>query len=242
MPSGNTSRKNNSANAKVSMHQIFDEGAFRYVYKGNYTSGPRAGEECVAKKFKTGSVYEAHYFDTDIKTVDKAINIIEKWNQKSFIDKMVMVNTPGVWELTDGEEAGAKLLVEPFIENYEKFNSNSGWNETGIAWGRAMQALSHFSYHITGGQCLLCDLQGGSYSNGIVLTDPVIISRTQGAYGPTDLGRTGISSFFSSHRCNEYCRRAWSMPTDRTRYHEQNQGTSMIHVPTQYSRFPMSRR
>ena len=25
-----------------------------------------------------------------------------------------------------------------------------------------MDALSHFSYHYTGGECILCDLQGGS--------------------------------------------------------------------------------
>jgi hypothetical protein len=29
-----------------------------------------------------------------------------------------------------------------------------------------MQALSHFSYHKTGGQLVLCDLQGGMMSRG----------------------------------------------------------------------------
>lgn len=35
-----------------------------------------------------------------------------------------------------------------------------------------MQALSHFSYHKTGGQLVLCDLQGGvlSRGRGVVLT------------------------------------------------------------------------
>ena len=32
-----------------------------------------------------------------------------------------------------------------------------------------MQALSHYSYHITGGQFLMCDLQGGWYSDGVIL-------------------------------------------------------------------------
>jgi hypothetical protein len=31
---------------------------------------------------------------------------------------------------------------------------------------QAMQALSHFSYHKTGGQLVLCDLQGGIMSRG----------------------------------------------------------------------------
>ena len=56
-----------------------------------------------------------------------------------------------------------------------------------------MQALSHFSFQITGGQHLLCDLQGGvSDCDGAVLTDPVILSMDR-CYGVTDLGPEGIS-------------------------------------------------
>jgi hypothetical protein len=46
-------------------------------------------------------------------------------------------------------------------------------------WPRVMQALSHFSYHQSGGQHVLCDLQGGVYRDGIVLTDPAVLSRTK---------------------------------------------------------------
>jgi Alpha-kinase family len=46
------------------------------------------------------------------------------------------------------------------IENFEKFNSNSGWAPlTGNAWSNAMQALSHFSYNDSDQKVLLCDLQ-----------------------------------------------------------------------------------
>lgn len=68
-----------------------------------------------------------------------------------------------------------------------------------------MQALSHFSYHITGGNFVLCDLQGGIYQHEIVLSDPIILSRTR-EYGVTDLGPEGISSLFSQHYCNGFCR------------------------------------
>ena len=68
-----------------------------------------------------------------------------------------------------------------------------------------MQALSHNSYHISVGKYLLCDLQGGVYKDGVVLTNPVIMSRTEGAYGPTDLGPDGIKSFFANYKMNEYC-------------------------------------
>lgn len=57
--------------------------------------------------------------------------------------------------------------MEPFVETFEKFNSNTGWApHTGEHWSEAMQALSHFSYHASHGQLLLCDLQGGAYGNG----------------------------------------------------------------------------
>jgi hypothetical protein len=44
---------------------------------------------------------------------------------------------------------GTLHLVEPFIENFRKFNSNTGWvsaDDLG-AIGDALQALSHFSYN-----------------------------------------------------------------------------------------------
>ena len=96
-----------------------------------------------------------------------------------------------------------------------------------------MQALSHFTYHVSGGQFVLCDLQGGVYDKGVVLTDPVILSRTR-TYGVTDLGAKGISSFFSQHRCNEFCRGHWTKPKDTTCYLDPQQGTSMAahNVPT----------
>lgn len=139
--------------------------------------------------------------------------------------------------------AGQKVLQEPFIDDYQKFNSNSGWADNETPWPRVMQALSHFSYHASGGQFVLCDLQGGFYADGVVLTDPAVLSRNK-SFGVTDLGPTGISTFFSQHRCNEFCRADWTKPADQRRYHNVTQGTSMVgsaaHVPTHHSRRPMS--
>ena len=74
-----------------------------------------------------------------------------------------------------------------------------------------MQALSHYSYHISSGALLLCDLQGGIYADGAVLTDPVLMSQDE-RYGPTDLGRDGNVNFCSHHVCGEYCRADWTRP------------------------------
>jgi len=88
-------------------------------------------------------------------------------------------------------------MMEPLILNFEKFNSNSGWvYQSGELWGEALQALSHFSYHHSGGEKLFCDVQGGVYSNGFVLSDPVIMT-PNGRFGPADLGMAEIRSFFA---------------------------------------------
>lgn len=52
------------------------------------------------------------------------------------------------------------------------------------AWGEAMQALSHFSYHHSNAAFLLCDLQGNADETGMVLTDPAVSSADQ-RYGPS---------------------------------------------------------
>jgi hypothetical protein len=223
-----TARNNNATLASIDVDTIIGEGAFRYVAKGQYSKGQRSGQPCVSKWFKAGEVYDEVFFAKDILAVDKALDILTQWNQSRIIDSQIRLNRPEVWRFVDGEREGQRHLVEPFIENYTKFNSNTGWtNPDGSPWSDVMQAISHYSYHASGGQFLLCDLQGGLYRNGAVLSDPVIHSRSQ-AYGLTDLGDRGISSFFSNHRCNQYCNRSWTMPRDQGRYFVASQGTSMI--------------
>ncbi|KAI1491549.1 kinase-like protein [Biscogniauxia mediterranea] len=234
-------RYNNSDVCKIPIRALenpFAEGAFRWVAKGTYTEGPRAGQACVAKWFKTGAVFEADYFTLDIKAVDKALEIVNRFNELNMIDKAVKVNVPAVWMFLEGSKwAGQHGLCEPFIQNYQKFNSNTGWNDDSRAWGEVMQALSHFSYHVTGGQFVLCDLQGGVYRSKVVLSDPVILSRNRD-YGVTDLGPQGISSFFSQHACNGFCRPHWTQPANPQRFYRPVAGTTMIRreVPTRHSR------
>ncbi|KAH9892305.1 protein kinase-like domain-containing protein [Xylariomycetidae sp. FL2044] len=238
------SRKNNASSATVDRSRIFASGTFKNVWRGTYTVGAREGEDCVCKEFKTGSVYEDSYFDEELKVVRRAQTIIDDWNRAGVIRQTILLNDPQIWVY---EDTGHKTLVEPFIENFEKFNSNTGWAPiTGDAWSDAMQALSHFSYHNAGGQLLLCDLQGGMYRDGYVLSDPVVMSQTQ-TYGPADLGPDGIRSFFQRHRCNRFCRNAWTRPrvTGQARF-PMRQGTTMVappshgDLPTRRSRNPLT--
>jgi len=160
--------------------------------------------------------------------MNKAVSLVAQWNKAGFISQTIKVNVPQVWVFEPGTTwAGRKTLVEPFIENYKKSNSNTGWADTSTSWHLVMQAISHYSYHISSGEYILCDMQGGIYTGAVVLTDPVILSR-QESYGVTDLGLKGISSFFSQHRCNQYCRGNWIKPADRTRYYAPRMGSTMI--------------
>lgn len=183
---------------------------------------------------------ERHFYATDLLTSEKAVDIISKFNKGGFVNKVIQVNLPQVWTFEQGSSrAGQKVLQEPFIEKYQKLNSNTGWSDDSTPWPRVMQALSHYSYHSSGGKLLLCDIQGGVYSNGVVLTDPVIMSTTR-TFGPTDLGTTGISSFFAYHKCNEYCRSSCAMPRDRRATYNPTAGTTMEAVPTRHSRPAMT--
>ncbi|XXH04755.1 hypothetical protein Hte_011177 [Hypoxylon texense] len=235
-------RYNISNNAQISydaLNNPFAEGAFRWVAKGTYTSGSRMNQACVAKFFKTGAVFEADYFTLDIKAIDKALEIVNRFNQLNIVNKSVKINVPAVWAFTTDSAGWAEqhALIEPFIQNYQKFNSNTGWSDESRAWGMVMQALSHFSYHVSGGNFVLCDLQGGIYQHEVVLSDPVILSRNR-EYGVTDLGPDGISSFFSQHSCNNYCRSNWTQPTNPVCIFRPVAGTAMMrhNVPTRRSR------
>lgn len=228
-----SARYNGSYSGTVSVDDLdrpWAQGAFRWVAKGVYNSGPRQGELCVIKWFKSGAVFANAFFTYDIKAVDLALKIVERFNRRNFVSKVIKVNVPTVWSFTDSSPsrwAGQKVLCEPFIQNYQKFNSNSGWNDASTDWGKIMQALSHFSYHISGGDCVLCDLQGGVYQHEAVITDPAILTRDRD-YGVTDLGQAGIVNFFSRHVCNRYCRSHWLKPGNPARCLNPVRGTAMV--------------
>lgn len=158
-------RTNDATRANINRNTVFASGTFKNVWLGIYTQGARRGQRCVAKEFKTGSVIEEHYFEEEMNIVQRTQEIIDDFDNAGVIgNRRILLNTPEIWEYTDD---GVLNLCEPMIHNFEKFNSNSGWASlTGSEWSEAMQALSHFSYHDSNRQFLLCDLQGGVYSDG----------------------------------------------------------------------------
>lgn len=184
-------------------------GEHRNVFHGVYSKGPRKGQRSVEKVFKTGSVYEAKYFEDDLRVVAKAAELIRAFNGYTECSgrhhgaKRFYLNQPDVWT---GTKNGKKYLVEPYLSGrYRKFNSNTGWTEDRDSLA---QALSHHSYHASGGQYLLCDVQGVERDGHFVLTDPAVHSQ-DGTHGPTDGGADGMVSWFARHRCNRWCGEGW---------------------------------
>lgn len=195
--------------ADIDLTKIYAKGTFRLVYKGQYGQGPRTGEQCVMKEFKSGSVWQTKYFDEDIKAVKKSGELIQAFNEQGLVNKTIYLNEPQVWTGNGGRIAGQKVLVEPMIKGeYFKFNSNTGY---AMPDSDTMQALSHFSYHHSNGKYVVCDLQGGRYDGYYVLTDPVILSSKK-EFGGGDLGQQGIDNFMAHHKCGRYCKPHWKMP------------------------------
>ena len=128
--------------------------------------------------------------------------------------------------------SGIAYLVEPEIRYFVKFTSNSGWiGDTRLKDVRVMAAFSHFTYHISGGAMIVCDLQGRRRKNGrksrFELTDPAICS-TSRKFGATDLGREGIESFFANYEANEFTDRSWDKPYAPQAHFRRTMGTTFL--------------
>lgn len=165
--------------------------------------------------------YETKYLEAEVETSKEAIWLVSEWNAKTFINRSVRVILPEIWTFDSNNGgkrwAGKKVLQGPFFEDCEKFNSNTGWANDEFPCAHVMQAMWHFSYHVSQGKRFLCDLQGAVFRDSVVLTDPAVISNDQ-IYGPKDLGVEGISSFFAYHECKEFCRSRWMSHGDPHTY------------------------
>ncbi|KAK8044180.1 elongation factor 2 kinase [Apiospora rasikravindrae] len=189
--------------------KVYAEGTYKSVCKGRFIAGPRAGQACVAKTFrnpKYGSF--AEQWAGERQAMRTAQQIVEAFNHAMVIKEELRVLAPDIMTCDDG--TGERRMVEPLIRRYVKNNNNAGWvNPSGDPWNLVMQALSHFSYHATGGRFLLCDVQGGSVGNVYSLTDLAVHSETAGRFGLTDNGKHGFVNFFKTHCCNSFCRPYW---------------------------------
>jgi len=190
-------------------------GSFRDAYLG---WDSKTNQTVVAKRFRKGHPTEERFWREDILAADVAARYAAQFNEHLRSSKPVRVVKPVV-DFCAGFGSGSPfkqgecVLIEPFLgRDYKKFNSNSGWvnNDCGVS----MAALSHFSYHISKGRELLCDLQGVKDKDEYVLTDPVICSSSGEKYGLTDCGKAGMVKFFRRHKCTALCNPSWLKMSD----------------------------
>lgn len=115
--------------------------------------------------------------------------------------------------LGESGEESRHFCAERYLPGvFLKYNSNNGWVHDGsIRHQDAVQAFLHFSYAATGGRMMVADLQGVARSSEVLLTDPQVLS-LEAAFGPGDLGASGMRACLAAHRCGPACRRLGLQP------------------------------
>jgi len=168
MSNSSAARTNLTSNS-VQLHpdRILGEGAFRTAYSATYRGGNRNNQEAVAKCFKPYyKIMETEYFESDFEAADKAIQYAEEWNNmcaNQYIVPQHTIKDIRTILITRGDIhtiGGTKYLVEPLIRGFTKFTSNNGWISDKEKWqGKMMEAFTHYTYHRSGGNLIVCDLQ-----------------------------------------------------------------------------------
>ncbi|KAF7895266.1 hypothetical protein EAF00_007080 [Botryotinia globosa] len=216
---------NDSTKATIYMDRVCGSGNFKNTFTGYYTNGEKSGDRCVLKRCKAGPVYHDNPYEQQLKVDKKAQSIIDAFNAANrpsewHSDEVNAGNTIPIYPvrlipstLWTDSKTGAVSVIEPFIEYYRKFNSPTGWVPGDDEFADPIQALSHFSYHISKRKMLLCDLQGGGDANGYTLADPFIVSAKR-LYGASDLGPQCIRNFLKRHVCGLYCNPRWLKPEE----------------------------
>lgn len=217
----------------------FGAGSFRYVALGQYIDeyGNAVGA-CVAKWLKDEWAVSKDSYRYDMLCVQRAVEFVRVFNKAGIFNKHIRVIVPLFGRFgSDSALSNMVYLFEPYLDNYQKCkpshpillsvhmktnihtgNIISGWYTDSTELCKAMQALSHFSYHISCGLLLLCDLQGArDDTGGAIITDPAILSLDMSYGSSTDADPIGIFTFFQKHLCNIFCDNNWLLPADRTR-------------------------
>lgn len=209
----------NEESVKFNLNK-FAEGRFRSVHMGKWVRPKsKEGKQCVVKHLKDSYTWKQTDWDTTQKIYEEAKELAKQFNSSTRMRKPIHFTDVSVMKCqkTDPKSAAPRLneyfVVEDFLPGqYIKWCNNYGW------WSPVnaphMQAFVHWSWYHSGGKKMVADLQGVSYSNRYVLTDPAILSLIPNEYGPTDMGPEGMAVMLLMHTCNSICRHL-PKPTDQ---------------------------
>lgn len=206
--------KNSGASATISRlpngaEKILHETSQRRTYEAVYA---KTSQRCVAKEFKELAEGKDAY-QAEQKNFQFAVVVLNEFLKNSSTagpQVSLKIHEPSVWTYEDGHSrAGGKTLVEPFLPMFNKFNSNTG---VSTFQHKAPDALTHFSYHFSKGEKLLCGLQG-QVADGVVNVrytfSGVSVCSMERSHGETDMGPAAMEEFFRTHKCSEFCSPGW---------------------------------
>ncbi|KAL4441752.1 hypothetical protein ABPG74_008749 [Tetrahymena malaccensis] len=190
---------------------VFSEGAMRYAY---HAKDLYLNQRMVAKQYKRLEKQTKISIE-DMKR-DIISQIVCKYIVKEFNSKLVEVEQTHslilqfidsyIYQTAHPYNPSPLYYFEKYIDGkYEKFNNNAGYvSQTDNLYSPLAQALSHFSWQISKGYLAIVDLQGNHEG---ILTDPQVHCLDQEKFGDGNLGYEGILRFFSTHECNNYCKK-----------------------------------
>lgn len=210
----------------------FQEGTNRTCYLMKDFSQP-AQQDCVAKIAKNPKEERKTYF-SEIEMQCECKTLAQAYNNRNPTKRVDFI-VPFVVEFPHKLAADGKpMLMGAEVQlkgAYKKFSNNFGF--VADEGELTPQAFSHFTYEVSNGTLLVCDIQGVDGLTQDTYTDPQIHSSAGNGvflYGNGDIGSDGIREFFATHRCNGICR-SLALP-DRSRqtfassglYHKDHNG------------------
>ncbi|CAG8949468.1 hypothetical protein HYFRA_00007698 [Hymenoscyphus fraxineus] len=202
--------------------KIIAKGSAKGARLGRYTDGKRRDEKCIGKGFLAGNKkLDSKQLREEINILNIAQTLIDGFNSQGVIPHKVLLNRFEIWDarITKGgynasssdlrRDGNFVMMVEPYIENYEKWMTNLNAPKPKGNKYDAIQALSHWSYHATDGLYMICDLQGGIVERDKygrkettwIISDPVITTRKSGGLGGFDFGKEGMIKFLGADHC-----------------------------------------
>jgi len=211
--------------SSTALSNPFGEGTVRVAASGAYSSGPWKGHTCVMKwtkpTFNNGQLpYSTDVYREDMRCIRRTLDFVRAFTATMVTKTQIRVLVPTIHRFDEESlMPNVVYLREPYISGFQKWNSNSGWVNHESEVSPLMCALSHFSYHASGGNNLLCDLQGSwvKTSNLVILTDPVIMTVGPRKFCLPDGGISGMRTFFKKHVCTKYCDPRWILPEEEVR-------------------------
>lgn len=100
---------------------------------------------------------------------------------------------------------------ERFIQGSEIVKWNGNYSNVNMErTAEAVQAFSHWTWHVSNGELQVVDIQGvwDPAKEQYLLFDPAIHTRSLASrlrFGRTNLGTSGMQQFFSTHVCSLLC-------------------------------------